>query len=61
MTESRHSALFPTTRWSRVVAAGDLAAPEARAALAGLCEAYWYPIYALIRRRGHPPDEASDR
>jgi RNA polymerase sigma-70 factor (ECF subfamily) len=60
MTESRHSALFPTTHWSRIVAAGDRAAPEARAALAGLCEAYWYPIYALIRRRGHPPDEASD-
>jgi RNA polymerase sigma-70 factor (ECF subfamily) len=60
MTESRHSARFPTTHWSRVIAAGDLASPEARTALAELCEAYWYPIYSLIRRRGHPPDEASD-
>ena len=50
---------FPTTRWSRVVAAGDPAGPEARAALAELCAAYWYPIYAFIRRRGRP-EEALD-
>jgi RNA polymerase sigma factor (sigma-70 family) len=36
------------------------AAPEARAALAELCRAYWYPIYAFIRRKGHDPDEALD-
>jgi RNA polymerase sigma-70 factor (ECF subfamily) len=34
--------------------------PETRAALAELCGAYWYPIYALIRRKGHDPDEALD-
>jgi RNA polymerase sigma factor (sigma-70 family) len=51
---------FPTTRWSRVVAAGDLAAPEASEALAALCAAYWYPLYAFIRRKGHGPDEALD-
>ena len=60
MAESSHSAHFPTTHWSRVIAAGDRAAPEARAALAELCEVYWYPLYALVRRCGHPPDEASD-
>jgi RNA polymerase sigma-70 factor (ECF subfamily) len=36
------------------------AAPEARAALAELCGAYWYPIYAFIRRKGHDPDRALD-
>jgi RNA polymerase sigma factor (sigma-70 family) len=51
---------FPTTRWSRVVAAKDLAAPEAREALATLCEAYWYPIYAYVRRQGHTPEAAQD-
>ncbi|MFI5456786.1 MAG: RNA polymerase sigma factor [Isosphaerales bacterium] len=60
MTEASKSAHFPTTHWSRVIAAGDRAAPEARAALAELCEAYWYPIYALIRRRGHNPEESCD-
>jgi len=54
------AAPFPTTRWSRVVAAGDPAAPESRAALAELCAAYWYPIYALIRRRGHPAEDSRD-
>src|SRR5262245_38295274 len=51
---------FPTTRWSRVVAASDRDLPAAREALAGLCAAYWYPIYTLIRRKGHGPDEALD-
>jgi DNA-directed RNA polymerase specialized sigma24 family protein len=56
---SRYAA-FPTTHWSRVIAAGDPAAPEARDALAELCDAYWYPIYAFIRRRGHGRDDARD-
>ncbi|HKI16291.1 MAG TPA: hypothetical protein VKA15_00345 [Isosphaeraceae bacterium] len=60
MAESSHSAHFPTTHWSRVIAVGGRAAPEARAALAELCEAYWYPIYVLIRRQGHPPDDSCD-
>jgi RNA polymerase sigma-70 factor (ECF subfamily) len=51
---------FPSTHWSRVIAAGDRAAPEAHAALAELCEAYWYPIYALIRRRGYRSEESRE-
>jgi DNA-directed RNA polymerase specialized sigma24 family protein len=51
---------FPTTRWSRIAAAGDGDVPEAREALAALCAAYWYPLYAFIRRKGHGPDEALD-
>ena len=60
MTDASKSAHFPTTHWSRVIAAGDLAAPESRAALSELCAAYWYPIYAMIRRRGNAPQEACD-
>lgn len=51
---------FPTTHWSRVVTAGDPEAPEAREALDVLCNAYWYPLYAYIWRRGHPPEQAQD-
>jgi RNA polymerase sigma factor (sigma-70 family) len=51
---------FPTTHWSRVVAAKGLAASEARDALATLCDAYWYPIYAFVRRHGHTPEAAQD-
>ena len=54
MEQPRPPAGFPTTHWSRVARAGD------STALAALCVAYWYPIYALIRRKGHPPDRALD-
>lgn len=43
-----------------VVAAGDRQRKEARSALASLCESYWYPLYAYLRRRGHPADQAQD-
>jgi RNA polymerase sigma-70 factor (ECF subfamily) len=51
---------FPTTRWSRVVAAGEAGPSGPGEALAELCRAYWYPIYAFIRRKGHAPDLALD-
>ena len=51
---------FATTRWSRVVAAGRDDSVEAHAALAELCEAYWYPLYTLLRRRGHDAQDALD-
>ena len=53
-------ARFPTTQWSRVISAGDPDAPLARESLAELCNAYWYPLYAYIRRRGHDPEQAKD-
>jgi RNA polymerase sigma-70 factor (ECF subfamily) len=53
---------FATTRWSLVLAAGgDRSTPEAGRALASLCEAYWYPLYAEGRRRGLSAEDASDR
>jgi RNA polymerase sigma factor (sigma-70 family) len=58
--ERIHAGRFPTTHWSRVVAAGDPVGPEARESLAILCDAYWYPLYAYIRRRGHTPEKAQD-
>jgi RNA polymerase sigma factor (sigma-70 family) len=51
---------FPTTRWTLVVAAGDPRRKEARSALVSLCENYWYPLYAYLRRRGYPADQAQD-
>jgi RNA polymerase sigma factor (sigma-70 family) len=51
---------FPTTRWTLVVAAGDPHRKEARSALVSLCENYWYPLYAYLRRRGYPSHEAQD-
>ena len=51
---------FPTTRWTLVVAAGNPEQKEARSALVSLCENYWYPLYAYLRRRGYPADQAQD-
>jgi RNA polymerase sigma-70 factor (ECF subfamily) len=51
---------FDTTRWSIIAAAGGPDPEAARAALSTLCEAYWYPLYAYIRRWGADPDTARD-
>jgi RNA polymerase sigma-70 factor (ECF subfamily) len=51
---------FPTTRWTLVAAVGDHDRPDSRRALASLCEAYWYPLYAYTRRRGDTPEQAQD-
>ncbi|MDB5310080.1 MAG: polymerase sigma factor [Gemmataceae bacterium] len=52
--------MFATTRWSLIAAAKDPAAPTAREALADLCRAYWYPVYAYVRRRGADHHKAQD-
>jgi len=52
--------LFSATRWSVVLAAGDSGAPGAQEALEKLCRAYWYPLYAYVRRQGHSPEDAQD-
>ena len=54
------SSRFPTTRWTLVVAAGDPDRKQARSALVSLCEHYWYPLYAYLRRQGYPADQAQD-
>lgn len=51
---------FHTTHWSLVTRAANPSSPDCLAALETLCRAYWYPLYAFARRRGHGRDEASD-
>ena len=55
-----HPRQFDTTRWSLIHAAGGADSTAARQALAELCEAYWYPLYAYVRRQGHDADAARD-
>jgi RNA polymerase sigma-70 factor (ECF subfamily) len=43
-----------------VLATGDRRAPAASAALAQLCESYWYPLYVYVRRRVENVHEAQD-
>jgi RNA polymerase sigma-70 factor (ECF subfamily) len=51
---------FAQTRWSMVVAAASGDSTKARKALEHLCETYWYPLYAFVRREGHGADDAQD-
>jgi RNA polymerase sigma-70 factor (ECF subfamily) len=54
---------FATTEWSVVLAArvvGGDAQKDANEALGQLCETYWYPLYAYIRRLVGNADEAQD-
>jgi RNA polymerase sigma-70 factor (ECF subfamily) len=52
--------IFATTHWSVVLAARQDSSTLARDALEQLCRAYWYPLYAFVRRQGHGPEEAED-
>jgi RNA polymerase sigma-70 factor (ECF subfamily) len=51
---------FETTRWSLVLSAREETGSQARTALATLCEAYWYPMWAFVRRQGYDVEAASD-
>ena len=53
-------ARFATTRWSLVLAVSNGADETSDGALATLCELYWFPIYAFIRRSGRSADAAAD-
>jgi len=54
------SPVFVTTHWSVVLTAGSGDTTGARHALEKLCRAYWYPLYAYVRRRGVSPPDAED-
>ena len=51
---------FLTTRWSLVLQAAGQDSEHAQAALASLCRAYWYPLYAFVRRKGVAAQDAED-
>ncbi len=58
--ESPAPRYFATTRWSIVLNAGRTSSPDADAALETLCHAYWYPLYAFVRRQGRSRDDAQE-
>lgn len=59
MPPARTFAAFPSTHWSlvREIQTGE---PEAALALTKICERYWYPIYAFLRRSGYGRSDAED-
>ncbi len=61
-TAARHGSgpWFVTTHWSVVLSAGHSDTLRAAEALQRLCQAYWYPLYGYVRRRGYSPHDAQD-
>jgi len=53
-------AQFGQTHWTLVLAAADRQSVGADQALEELCRAYWYPLYAFLRRSGRSPHDAQD-
>jgi RNA polymerase sigma-70 factor (ECF subfamily) len=51
---------FATTRWSLIQQAAQGNEAPARAALEELCQAYWLPVYAFMRRQTRDRHEAQD-
>ena len=52
---------FRTTRWSVVLDAGSRSGGAAATrALSELCQIYWAPLYAYLRRTGSSPVDAED-
>lgn len=60
MTSPAPDARFHTTLWEVVRVAGGDGSPERDQALEILCRAYWYPLYAFLRRRGEGAEDAAD-
>lgn len=56
----RPAGRFATTCWNVVAHARDPDSPLARQSLAELCQTYWYPLYAFVRRRGYTAAQAED-
>ena len=51
---------FATTHWSVVMTAGKSTSVKQKQALETLCQSYWFPLYAFIRRRGYDNHQAED-
>lgn len=49
---------FAATNWSLVTRVGATDDATAHASLLTLCLRYWYPVFAYLRRSGHPPERA---
>ena len=51
---------FEPTRWSLVLRARAEDSARRRVAIEELCRAYWYPLYAFLRRSGRGVEDAQD-
>ncbi|MEM7785745.1 MAG: sigma-70 family RNA polymerase sigma factor [Planctomycetota bacterium] len=60
MTEPSPNHDFETTHWSMVASSREHDSEVRRESLEQLCNLYWYPLFAFLRRKGYDPDSATD-
>lgn len=53
------AAVFATTRWTLILTAQE-SSEAGLEALDALCRRYWFPVYAMVRKRGFDPEAARD-
>lgn len=58
--DTNRGSSFPVTRWTLVHALQGENTAEAASAMDKLCQDYWYPIYAFLRRSGRSAHDAED-
>lgn len=51
---------FATTHWSLILQAVEVETDDGSEALNQLCQQYWYPVYAYLRRKGIAAATAED-
>jgi DNA-directed RNA polymerase specialized sigma24 family protein len=57
-SSTKNRSQFPSTHWTVVLLAQT--GEEREAALEKICQRYWYPIYAFLRKSGRQPADAED-
>lgn len=51
---------FTATRWTIVIGAQTANQERSKHALEALCQTYWFPLFAYVRRKGYAPHDAED-
>lgn len=59
-SDAKGNAAFPTTHWTLIHAVQEGSPDVAARAMEALCNRYWYPIYAFLRRSGRSAHDAED-
>jgi RNA polymerase sigma factor (sigma-70 family) len=59
-SSSAGASRFATTHWTVVLTAGSPESSRYQQALETLCQTYWFPLYAYLRRQGHDAHQAED-
>jgi DNA-directed RNA polymerase specialized sigma24 family protein len=60
MTRQDAPHAFETTSWSTIRRAARAGSSACAPALSEMCKAYWYPLYAFVRRGGKSAHDAED-